>query len=77
MFIFNLINKEEGILCFKDNNYIRVIILNLINIICFIFGRYVIYYNNRIYIFYLFDFSVYVYNELCEVEVYGEYFYLS
>lgn len=66
--------KENGILCFKDINFIRVIVLNFINIICFVYGWYVIYYNNRINCLYFDGYSSSVYNEFCEVGVYGRLF---
>lgn len=34
VYILNIIRKEDGILCFKDIYYIKIIIFNLINIIC-------------------------------------------
>lgn len=72
LYVSNTSNKDDGHLCYKDttgrpsvNQYIT----------CSVYGRYVIYYNernqtlNRIY------YSEYAFNELCEVEVYGKFLY--
>lgn len=43
---------------------------------CPVHGQYVIYYNERLPgVTYPDDYSQYAYNELCEVEVFGMYYY--
>lgn len=71
LYISNTTFKEQGHLCYKDQSGGTPSVKQ--NISCSIYGRYVIYYNERSpnnnpsYL------SKYAYNELCEVEVYGEY----
>uniref|UniRef100_K1P8X9 Endothelial cells scavenger receptor n=1 Tax=Magallana gigas TaxID=29159 RepID=K1P8X9_MAGGI len=73
VYISNTTDKEDGVLCFKDDKFTRYTIPAVITLNCTHHGRYVIYYNNRTpnskpkpp------DYSEYAYNELCEFEVYG------
>lgn len=53
-YILNIMNKNDGVFCYK------VIILNLINIICekYVSGRIVIYYNNRIDFLFLYGYFI-------------------
>ena len=71
VFVSNTTKKEDGVLCFKDTNYIGVTIPNPINISCQYHGRYVFYYNNRTHPPYPNGYDKYAYDELCEVEVNG------
>ena len=74
VYISNATNTEDGVLCFRDTNYTRATIPNPVNITCPHHGRYVIYYNNRTYPPYPIDgYSQYAFNDLCELEVLGEY----
>lgn len=69
LYVSNTTFKEQGHLCYKDQSSGNPSVDQRIN--CSIYGRYVIYYNerSRYNISYL---SEYAYNELCELEVYGE-----
>lgn len=73
LFISNTTSKDEGHCCYKDNSRGNPSVNQTIS--CSIYGRYVIYYNKRSYenVSFL---SQYAYNELCEVEVYGEYVHM-
>lgn len=72
VYLSNTTDKEEGILCFRDNSYTRATLPNIVNISCPYYGRYVICYNNRTHSPYPAEYSKYVFTFLCEVEVYGE-----
>lgn len=71
LYISNTTSKDQGHCCYKDNSMGNPSVNQ--NISCSIYGRYVIYYNERSTYYSLSYLSQYAYNELCEVEVYGEY----
>ena len=70
VYISNTTNKSEGVLCFRDTLYTKATIPNPIKITFLNHGRYVIYYNNRIEGNHN-QYSTLAYNNLCEVEIYG------
>lgn len=73
MYVSNTTSKEDGYLCFHDMQTLNRTISGDQRINCTVYGRYVIYYNERrpdgVYPSY---YSEYAFSELCEVEVYGE-----
>nr|XP_034319110.1 uncharacterized protein LOC105334073 isoform X2 [Crassostrea gigas] len=59
-------------LCYKDTNFTAASIPPTMNISCDVLGRFVIYYNSRKNLSPInHDYSPKVFNNLCEVEVYG------
>ncbi|XP_061168768.1 uncharacterized protein LOC133177971, partial [Saccostrea echinata] len=71
VFVSNTRNKEDGTLCFHDNEYNITTIADVVNITCTVHGQYVIYHNERLLTKeYPQDYSETAFNELCEVEVY-------
>nr|XP_034321299.1 receptor-type tyrosine-protein phosphatase T [Crassostrea gigas] len=71
VYISNTTNKENGVLCFKDDYFTKYTIPSVITLNCTHHGRYVIYYNNRTSRHLPPDYSQYAFSELCEFEVYG------
>lgn len=72
VYVSNTSDASQGMLCFKDNNFTSSTISAIFNITCPVHGQYVIYYNERLMeVNYPLEYSVLAYNDLCEVEVYG------
>lgn len=73
IYVSNTTLKEDGYLCFHDMQTLNRSMSEDQRINCTVYGRYVIYYNERkpngVYPSY---YSEYAFSELCEVEVYGE-----
>lgn len=77
VFVSNATNKDEGTLCFHDNNYYnKSTIPKVLTLRCKLHGKYVIYFNNRTGE-QLPDYSTNAYVELCEFEVYGKQYYIN
>lgn len=75
IYVLNIISKLDGVLCYIDENLIVDIFLDVFDILCFVNGYYVIYYNERLFnVIYFNYYGCFVFNLFCEVEVYGMYF---
>ena len=77
LYVSNTTDKSDGVLCFKDNNFTLYTIPPLFNATCSVHGQYVIYFNEYKTGDRFADFSEsdrYAFNELCEVEVFGNMF---
>lgn len=72
VYVSNTTSKDDGYLCYHDKSTEQNMLFDQ-HINCTLQGRYVTYYNERKQgANYPFFYSKYAYNELCEVEVYGE-----
>lgn len=72
VFVSNTTNKDEGQLCFHDDGHFnRSTIPAVLTLNCTLYGRYVIYFNERVpgQPAYYYEF---VETDLCEFEVYGK-----
>lgn len=79
IYVSNTTKRTDGTKCFEDTNFTIYNIPAVINITCVVEGQYVIYYNERQGKHKTRDgFSENAFNDLCEVEVYGDfYLYLN
>eukprot|EP00105_Crassostrea_gigas_P016573 XP_011434009.1 PREDICTED: uncharacterized protein LOC105332951 [Crassostrea gigas] len=72
VYVSNTTDRSQGTLCFKDNNFTTSSLPSVFTINCSVHGQYVIYYNERLpSTAYPDDYSMYAFNDVCEVEVYG------
>lgn len=71
LYMSNTTRKEDGIMCFRDTMYTIETIPNPLNISCRLYGRFVIYYNNRTNFPLPAGYTYTALNHLCEIEVYG------
>lgn len=74
LYVSNKTSKDQGHLCYKDQSGGTPSVNQ--NISCSIYGRYVIYFNERSRYNTSRYMSQYAQNEICEVEVYGEYMHM-
>lgn len=59
-------------MCYNDWVYFSNIVFFVVDVFCFVIGWYVIYYNERFFVIVYFDdYFMYVFNDVCEVEVFG------
>lgn len=73
IYVSNTSSKNDGYPCYHDESLDPKMVSLDQHINCTLLGRYVIYYNERRQDGqYPRCYSEYAYNELCEVEVYGE-----
>lgn len=71
LYVSKTTDMHQGTLCFKDNHFTIHTLPAVFTTPCYVHGQYVIYYNERRNI-YRRGFTINVYSNLCEVEVYGE-----
>ncbi|XP_056016442.1 multiple epidermal growth factor-like domains protein 10 [Ostrea edulis] len=72
LYVSNTTSRYDGTMCFKDTNYTIYTVPQVFVIDCPVYGRYVIYYNERLPgVTYPADYSSAAFNDLCEVEVYA------
>lgn len=73
VYVSNTTEKNDGILCFKDTTFTVHTIPSIISIQCIEHAQYVIYYNERLGEQTNRGHSEYAFNDICEVEVYGDF----
>ena len=73
VYVSNTTDRTTGTLCYKDTNFTVQTIPPVINITCIQHAQYVIYYNERQEEHTDRGYSEYAFNDICEVEVFGEF----
>nr|XP_034318692.1 uncharacterized protein LOC117686921 isoform X1 [Crassostrea gigas] len=72
VYVSNTTDRQQGTLCYKDDNFTRDTVPAVFTTTCPVHGQYVIYYNERLPgVTYPYEYSDSVDSDLCEVEVYG------
>lgn len=70
--VSNKTDHTDGTICYHDKHHNVYTLPAVLDIMCVVIGRYVIYYNERINgIKYPDGYSPHAFVDLCEVEVYG------
>ena len=73
LYVSNTTFKKDGHLCFHEIQTVPGTPSEDQSINCSVYGRYVIYYNERLpNVTYPSYYSMFAYYELCELEIYGE-----
>lgn len=73
LYVSNTTNISDGTLCYKDTSFTTDTIPAIFNTTCHTYGQYVIYYNERLSgTTYPEGYSLYAWNEICELEVFGK-----
>lgn len=73
LYVSNTTNISDGTLCYKDTSFTTDTIPAIFNTTCHTYGQYVIYYNERFSdTAYPEGYSLYAWNEICELEVFGK-----
>lgn len=73
VYISNTTLLEDRVLCFHDFHFDKNTIPAVLTLNCTMHGSYITFQNNRTRSSFPTDYSRYASNDLCEVEVYGEY----
>lgn len=73
LYVSNTTNISDGTLCYKDTSFTTDTIPAIFNTTCHTYGQYVICYNERLSVStYPEGYSLYAWNEICEMEVFGK-----
>lgn len=72
VYVSNTTNRNDGVLCYKEHVLSKRTLPDRVTMRCLQTAQYVIYYNeHRSGVVYNSDYSHGVFEDLCEVEVYG------
>ena len=75
VYVSNTTDRSAGTLCYKDTNFTVHTIPPVINIPCIQYAQYVIYFNQRLGEYTDRGYSEYAFNDICEIEVFGDFYF--